>query len=90
MLRLNDEPPRRFRPYSESAEEICIQVSSVVNARYRVGVQVPYQDPLTAAEGKLIYPSPEAGMLREKRAHRPGSDSAQTLPPCSSIASLQR
>jgi hypothetical protein len=76
LLKINNEPHRRFGAFSDGAEDICIQMSSTANARYRVRIHVPYRDMSSGAEGNLIYPSPEKSPLEVSFSYAPGWDSS--------------
>jgi hypothetical protein len=56
LLKLNDEPFRRFGQKGEGAEEICIQMSSNANARYHVRVRIPFVDEISGKHGASLYP----------------------------------
>ncbi len=78
LLKLNNEPHRRFGPFSEGAEDVCIQMSSEANARYQVRVHIPYLDMATSAEGELIYPPPDKNPLEVSFPYAPGWDTSIT------------
>lgn len=78
LLKLNNEPFRRFGPHSEGAEDVCIQMSSETNARYRVRIHVPYTDMATGQAGELIYPAPDQNPLETSFCYAPGWNSSIT------------
>lgn len=72
LLKLNNEPYRRFGAYSEGAEDVCIQMSSEKNARYYVRIRIPYKDLATEQGGELLYPSADKPALVVSFPYAPG------------------
>ena len=72
LLKLNNEPYRRFGAFSEGAEDICVQMSSETNARYQIRIQIPYKDADTGKEGKFLYPPTDEKPLEVPFCYAPG------------------
>lgn len=78
LLKLNDEPYRRFGANSEGAEDICVQMSSEKNARYAVRIRIPYRDQASEQDGELIYPALNEPAMLVSFPYAPGWDSRVT------------
>lgn len=72
LLQLNNQPYRRFGAYSEGAEDVCIQMSSEKNARYRVRIRIPWKDFATDQEAELLYPPANQPPLLVSFVYAPG------------------
>ncbi|SEM15972.1 hypothetical protein SAMN04489760_105147 [Syntrophus gentianae] len=72
LLKLNNEPFRRFGQKGEGAEEVCIQMSSTANVRYRLRVRIPFIDEISGQHGSITYPSEKEGALEVPFRYAPG------------------
>jgi hypothetical protein len=78
LLKINNEPYRRFDANSQGAEDMCVQMSSEQNACYHIRIRIPYQDYAAGQEKELLYPAPEQPPLKVSFCYAPGWDSKIT------------
>ncbi len=71
LLKLNQENPLRFGAFSECAEYMIVQMSSMTNAIYHIRLRIPYTDLSTGEDRELLYPAGIEEPLTVKFSYAP-------------------